>query len=141
MIIRPDEFIAIDKYHYDNTFKKLCPSEKGLKKNEVIFNKYAQLFVYSCIVGYLEDGLEPIEKRENQIRWQAIDSKAQARLIALSVAKFDGIDIIKDATLLKNDFEQRSNYGMKIINKNMTIDNIDYRSFNSFLTQLINTAS
>jgi hypothetical protein len=137
MIIKGIEFMGIDDYHYENTYKKLCPSDGGLKKDEVLFEKYAQLFVYSCILGFIEDGLEPINKRANQVRWERVDSNAQARLIALSVAKHGSVEIMKDAEMLKNDLEQRSNYGMKIINRKMTIDNVDFRSFNSLLNELI----
>ena len=138
MIIDSDAILDFDEYDYINTYKKICRSGKtkgGLKKKEVLFEKYSQLFVYSCVLGFLHDGKKAIDKRNQQIRWRAVDGNSQARLIALSVARHGDISIMKNQKMLIDDLEQRANFGMDIINEKIA-DGTDFKDFDSFVGDL-----
>jgi len=137
MIIKPSAFIEIDSYQYKNTYLKLCPSKKGKKQEDVIFKTMGDLFVYSCVLGFLIDKTIEIDKTESVIRWQVITPESQARLIALAVSKKGNIDCLKEPDKLKLELEIRSNGGMHIINDKIVNEDIDYNSFEGLMAELL----
>ena len=86
-MIEGDQLINIDSFHYDNTFKRLCPSEKGKVKKDVVFPHMWELFVWAAILGYINKSPKKIDKRypSPPFRWQVIKDPHQKLLIVMAI--------------------------------------------------------
>lgn len=139
MIIEGQTLINIDSYHYSYTYKKLCPSEEGKKKKQVVFPTMADLFVFSAILGFVEDCPRKIEKRYKQppIRWQAIKQPHQSRLIALAVEKEGDLQVLKNANKLKQILEIHSNGGLYKIHEQIEMQSVLFIDIEGIINQVI----
>jgi hypothetical protein len=129
-MIDPTQLVNLEKIHYDTTYKQLCPSEGGAKKEEAIFKTMWELFVWATIKGILNKTKREIENRAPSppFRWQNIKEKHQKLLIIYTLQAEGNFSILKEPDKLKKTIEEYSNAGIYIIHEEMAEDRIAYTS-------------
>ena len=136
MLIKQTEFMRIDDTHHKTTYSTLSTAKGGKKEVDVVFKDMADLFVYGCIVGFLEDCPQKIEKNKASIRWQAVRPKHQALLIAIAVQKVGDIEILNEPDKLRVSLEEHSNGGLFKIHEIMQSQDIIFTDVESIITNL-----
>lgn len=136
--IEPTALINIDAFHYENTYKRLCPSESGKSKREAVFPTMWELFVWATILGYLNHKPKPIEKRypSPPFRWQMIKEPHQKLLMIMAVEKEKTFEILKTPDELKKNFEEHSNGGMDIIQRELACNNLAYKDVENLIFEI-----
>jgi hypothetical protein len=136
MLIKSTEFMRIDEMHYESTYSILSTTKGGKKEAEVVFKDMADLFTYGCIIGFLEDCPQKIDKNKSSIRWQALRSKHQALLIAIAVQKIGDMTILNKPNELRVILEEHSNGGLFKIHELMTTRDIQFTEIESIILDL-----
>lgn len=128
-------FLNIEDFHYENTYKKLCPSKGGKQSKEVVFKDMWELFVWSAVLGYTHKEWKPIEKRYGSppFRWQVIKHPHQDLLYIMAVESTGSFDILKDPEALKKNIEEHSNAGLDIMHRQMAEDKYAYSGIESMI--------
>lgn len=137
-MIEPTTAINIDAFHYENTFKRLCPSEGGKSRKDAIFPTMWELFVWGAILGYQHNDPKELEKRYHTppFRWQMIKDPHQKLLIAMAVENVNSFDILKQPEELKKNIEIHSNGGLGYIHKEMALDPLAFQNIESLIYEI-----
>jgi len=134
-MIQGQAFLNIDKWHYENTYKRLCPSEGIKSKKDVAFSTMWELFVWSAIVGYSNRAPESIKKRYQSppFRWQVIKEPHQKLLLIMAVESVKNFEILKNPDELKRNIEEHSNGGLNLIHQEIALDKFAYQNVESLI--------
>lgn len=134
-MIEDTVFLNIETFHYENSYKRLCPSESGKKQKDVVFNTMAELFVWSAILGYKNKKSTPIKQRYAvpPFRWQVIKEPNRKLLLVMAVESVDSFEILKDGEALKKNIEEHSNAGLDIMHETMALDPLAYINIESLI--------
>lgn len=127
--------LNIETLHYNETFKRLCPSVDGSRKKDALFGTMWELFVWSAVLGYLNDCPRDIENRYSTppFRWQNISHDHQQRLQVMAIVSEGSFDILKDPDRLKRNIENHSNGGLYLVHEAMALDPLAYSYTESLL--------
>ncbi len=137
-LIEGTSFLNIEDEHYNISYKRLCPSVEGKQKKDVVFPTMWELFMWSAVVGYINNCPEPIKKRyaSPPFRWQVIKPHHQQMLIIMAIENTESFDILKDRELLKNNIESHSNGGLYLMHKSIALDPLAYRNMESLVFEI-----
>ena len=128
--------MRIDDVHYKTTYSLLSTTKGGKKEADVVFKDMADLFVYGCVVGFLENCPRKIEKNKSSIRWQALRPKHQALLIAIAVQKVGDMKILNQPDQLRVMLEEYSNGGLYKLHELMETKDVQFTDVESIIFSL-----
>ena len=137
-VIEGTTFLNIEEEHYNNSYKRLCPSPEGMQKKNVVFPTMWELFVWSAILGYSNKCPRKLGKRyaNPPFRWQVIKANHQQLLFIMAVENHGNFEILKDRDRLKNDIEEHSNGGLYLMHKSIALDPLAYRNMESLIYEI-----
>jgi hypothetical protein len=138
--IEGTQFMTIERERYTDSYSLWCPSQEGIGKADALFPTMWELFVWSAILGYVEDKSQPIRERypSSPFRWQNIKQRHQHRLMMLALASLGTLDALKQPELIKQDIESHSNAGLLLMHKELALDRLAYHDTESLIFQLQN---
>lgn len=128
-------FVNIEDFHYESTYRRLAPSKGGKSSKDVVFQEMWELFVWGAILGYLHKERKPIEKRYSSppFRWQVIKEPHQKLLLVMAVESVHNFDILKDTEELKRNIEEHSNAGLYKLHEEIALDKLAYQNIESMI--------
>jgi len=137
-MIEQTAYINVDEFHYENSYRRLCLSETGKTKKEMAFHYMWELFVWSAIMGFINNKPVEIRKRYSSppFRWQVIKDPHQKLLLALAVQNYGSFDILQKPDLLKKNLEEYSNGGLDLIHKELALDPLAYQDSESLIFEI-----
>jgi hypothetical protein len=130
--------MSIERDRYEDSYALWCRSQEGMQKADALFPTMWELFVWSAVLGYVEDRKQPIVERypSSPFRWQNIDPRHQHRLLVLALASLGSFDALKQPELIKQDIERHSNAGLLLMHKELALDRLAYHDTESLIFQL-----
>lgn len=137
-MIEPTVSVRLETFHYDNTYKRLCPSDSGKSKKDVTFPTMWELFVWGAIVGFQQKCPIEIEKSYHTppFKWQNIKEPHEKMLLVMAVESTGSFDILKNPEELKKIIENHSNGGLYEIQKSLAFDPLAYQNTESLIFEI-----
>lgn len=134
-MIEPTVSVRIDTFHYENTYRRLCPSENGKGKKDAPFATMWELFVWGAILGFINDKASEVERPYHTppFKWQNIKDPHEKRLYIMAIEKMGTFDILQNPDELKKMIEKYSNGGMDLIHEALALDHYAYSSVESLI--------
>jgi len=132
-------FLNIDEYHYEHSYKRLCPSLGGKLEKDALFPTMAHLLVWSAVLGYINKCPNPIAKRypSPPVRWQFIKPDHQMVLVMLALESENDFDVLKSPEKIKNSIEMHSNGGLDLMQKTLALNPLSYQNIESVINEII----
>jgi len=137
--IEGTSFLNIDEYHYDNSYKRLCPSPGGKLEKDALFPTMAHLLTWSAILGYINKCPAQIKKRypSPPVRWQYIKPDHQLVLVMLALESENNFEILKTADKIKASIESHSNGGLDLVQRSLALDPLAYQNVESLINEIL----
>ena len=137
--IEGTSFLNIDEYHYENSYKRLCPSPGGKLDKDALFPTMAHLLTWSAILGYKNKCPKPIKKRypSPPVRWQYIKPDHQLLLVMLALENETNFEVLKSPDKIKANIESHSNGGLDLMQQSLALDPLAYQSMESLMNEII----
>jgi len=137
-VIDENVLFNIDDHQYKEVYKVLCPSEGGKKRNDAIFKTMRDLFVYSAVLGFINNKRITIEKRypTPPFRWSQFTEIQKKLLLVYSVSIKEDFEILTQPEEVKVLLEEYSNGGLEIMQQRMALDRLAYRDLDSVISEI-----
>ena len=133
--------LQIDDAHYRNFYRELCRTQedKGKRREEKPFPRMADLFVWACVRGLLNESRRAIQLRypSPPFRWQVIDQDQRQQLLCMILGAQGSLELLEDPAGLKLALEEYATGGVDLIAADMAHDPFAYRTVSYLIDEAL----